>query len=466
MMAEIRCPMCGKSNPDHLDVCEFCQARLKPLGSIPSDTPSIFPEDLEADDELPDWMEFDADFGDSEDSTLFDDSGDDWMSRIGGKSESEEPSSSQDESGLMAESRAAARMDFDNNGIPDWMEDLERDRATPPLEPKDESPGNKIPDFLLSGQDTEIPEEAAEADEDDLMDWFLGGSDEKEESTAPATQGGLPDWLVSSEETEPSKPEGIDSLEAELPDFFAESDEDSLEPTRPLAESELPESSTEYVAQETIPLADFEGDLPDWLADASRDESNLPEAAAEPSFDADDQDSDLPTWHLGDEGEAESMPEAGVPDWLSELDGAELAPEETAASAEEGDTELPDWLSGLGEQKDTPVSAVPEEPEAMDTDDLAGMLAANAAESESLEPSSESDLPDWLSREEEPEPAQPAVESDLPPWLTDLSGLEEEPAEEPKAPKPFDMDTGDLEGMLAGEAAENLESATESDLPD
>src|SRR5574341_104650 len=30
-MAEVRCPMCGKPNPDDLDVCQYCQARLKPL---------------------------------------------------------------------------------------------------------------------------------------------------------------------------------------------------------------------------------------------------------------------------------------------------------------------------------------------------------------------------------------------------------------------------------------------------
>ena len=30
-MAEIRCPMCGKPNPDDLEVCQFCHARLKPM---------------------------------------------------------------------------------------------------------------------------------------------------------------------------------------------------------------------------------------------------------------------------------------------------------------------------------------------------------------------------------------------------------------------------------------------------
>ena len=30
-MAEIKCPMCSKPNPEELDVCQFCEARLKPL---------------------------------------------------------------------------------------------------------------------------------------------------------------------------------------------------------------------------------------------------------------------------------------------------------------------------------------------------------------------------------------------------------------------------------------------------
>ena len=29
-MAELRCPNCGKNNPDILDVCQFCQTPLKP----------------------------------------------------------------------------------------------------------------------------------------------------------------------------------------------------------------------------------------------------------------------------------------------------------------------------------------------------------------------------------------------------------------------------------------------------
>ena len=62
-MTEIRCPMCGKPNPENLDVCQFCQARLKPLISPASSDGGLFPEDLESDDELPDWLELDEDLG-------------------------------------------------------------------------------------------------------------------------------------------------------------------------------------------------------------------------------------------------------------------------------------------------------------------------------------------------------------------------------------------------------------------
>ena len=34
-MADVRCPMCGKTNPAEADVCQYCQARLRPLGSKP-----------------------------------------------------------------------------------------------------------------------------------------------------------------------------------------------------------------------------------------------------------------------------------------------------------------------------------------------------------------------------------------------------------------------------------------------
>ena len=35
-MADVRCPMCGKPNPEELEECQFCGARLKPVIASPS----------------------------------------------------------------------------------------------------------------------------------------------------------------------------------------------------------------------------------------------------------------------------------------------------------------------------------------------------------------------------------------------------------------------------------------------
>src|SRR4030067_3309431 len=49
-MGEIRCPMCGKSNPAESEVCQFCQARLIPLVVSPakSEPPESVPDEIPA----------------------------------------------------------------------------------------------------------------------------------------------------------------------------------------------------------------------------------------------------------------------------------------------------------------------------------------------------------------------------------------------------------------------------------
>ncbi|MGB7875508.1 MAG: hypothetical protein WBL25_14080, partial [Anaerolineales bacterium] len=63
-MAEIKCPMCGKPNPAELDVCLYCEARLKPLtDELSRSQPPIHPgEEPTAQDTdqlepiLPQWL--------------------------------------------------------------------------------------------------------------------------------------------------------------------------------------------------------------------------------------------------------------------------------------------------------------------------------------------------------------------------------------------------------------------------
>ena len=44
IMAEVRCPMCGKNNPADLEVCQYCQARVKAAAyfSLRSRFPTFF----------------------------------------------------------------------------------------------------------------------------------------------------------------------------------------------------------------------------------------------------------------------------------------------------------------------------------------------------------------------------------------------------------------------------------------
>jgi len=51
--------MCGKTNPSDIDVCRFCQARLKPLTDALNDKNDDFPvyESISGKSDLPDWMD-------------------------------------------------------------------------------------------------------------------------------------------------------------------------------------------------------------------------------------------------------------------------------------------------------------------------------------------------------------------------------------------------------------------------
>ena len=55
-MAEIRCPNCGKSNPDILDVCQFCQTRLKPESVLRIGQTPTKKNTGELESVLPDWL--------------------------------------------------------------------------------------------------------------------------------------------------------------------------------------------------------------------------------------------------------------------------------------------------------------------------------------------------------------------------------------------------------------------------
>src|SRR5215211_8315329 len=55
-MAEIRCPNCGRNNPDLLDVCQFCQTPLKPESVLHIGEKPTKKNTGELQSVLPDWL--------------------------------------------------------------------------------------------------------------------------------------------------------------------------------------------------------------------------------------------------------------------------------------------------------------------------------------------------------------------------------------------------------------------------
>jgi hypothetical protein len=55
-MAELRCPNCGKKNSDLLDVCQFCQAPLKPDSVLRICQTPTKKDTGELESVLPNWL--------------------------------------------------------------------------------------------------------------------------------------------------------------------------------------------------------------------------------------------------------------------------------------------------------------------------------------------------------------------------------------------------------------------------
>ncbi len=329
---------------------------------------------------MPDWLDFDsdADFSETDDDAPFEDETDDWMTRLGGDSEPEKSPLPQATADPDSEREAASRMDFNNNGIPDWLEDMETERTTPSLGTAQESSDSDFPSWLSVEEEAESPKPIDETS--DLPDW-LSGSDAQEDdaplgdlsSAAPESpftseEGDLPDWLTSDRGDETDIPSGTGDV---LPGWLSEGGDE---------ETPSHEETPGYIGQETIPIEDY-----------------LQSDEASPALGA--EEADLPDWLSAGAEEAESISpseESDLPDWLSGL-GADDVPsaegEPPVLSAEDSDP--PDWLADLRAQEEAQTEDLPrpQKPFDMDTGTLYGMLDDDGADVVSAA-AVESEVPD------------------------------------------------------------------------
>ena len=441
-MAEITCPMCGKLNPADQDVCQFCEARLKPLTgelnpSQPPIRPGEEPTDLdtgELESILPQWL---RDIRQ--------------QARESAGEEAEQPPAAEEASQKEEKVDLLAGLQSQSEGeeeIPDWLAGLR-------------SEGGQV-DF----QETST-------DEDDLaaLKSMLGeDAAVSQESEASA----LPDWIADQKTNETEQPD-----RDELASFFAEGGTEEPAQTEP----QTPASSADFgwstdFEADSAPSSgsaedktSFDTELPAWLQDTDQaptdePESGLPawletEKPALPSEDAvttPPSESDLPDWLAslgeGETGEVVAPPQeaesalTSTSDWLASL---EKETSETVSAQENAqpsiDGEMPNWLSSLG--KESPKEISPQETEETGASgDLPGWLATLGEESgetslqEQAQPSGEIETPAWLSslgvesteeQEEElstgaeaVEPAQTPAEAEIPDWLAAMGETTDE----------------------------------------
>lgn len=456
-MAEIRCPMCGKPNPDHLEVCQHCQARLKPLVSPPGSA---------SDSGLPDWL---RDMGAEEEVSSSEDEATEWLARLqdegGGESEPEAPQAPVDQTPSAPEGEEADRLGeirslaADEQGV---EVEPPPTRGAAPSAPEDHPP-----DWL--DQLGEMGEYDEDEDEPDSLDSRVETPEDEEDDQ-------FPDWLSEmgeAEEAETGIPESrvetpSDQEDDQLPDWLGEMEDEQ-------AKAEIPESRVE------TPAGDEEDETPDWLREMAQTDEQ-PEAEMGESFEEEPS-------HAGEEA---------LPDWLSEFDEEEeilpvdqepteeedISPEEPPGPPSEEtpafddvepfaeEEEIPDWLVSMSEETESEQAATPaEEPpttQAEEAEEEFDWSKPIGRPHEEVEESFElyDDIPDWLSGEEDEEEIEelPEPEAEEPDWLKSI-GTEAQadlmPGDESPSVSPFAEDTLEDEMFDSQDLADLFEADQE-----
>jgi hypothetical protein len=330
-MSEVRCPMCGKTNPADVEICQFCQARLVPLqagGQTQTPQPTAAsPQDSSS---LDDWLNalrasddhpHEEDSAAEEHQDAFDAEGLEWLRADAAVGVSESGTPAADEGGA------------------DWMKGLL---------PSDEGAG-----FV----------EGSQPAEDRLEDWPPAPDVTADDS--------VPEWL--SEIGKAGSPaEAAAASDAADAGEAAEGEPDWLSRirSRRSAETSTAEGSQAGGEVPVQPLAD--DNVSAWLAELRGDEAAQAELApatadeplsAEPVVSADaliggedlrstevegevSVQLEAPAVEEKDAPEITQGPEDQIPDWLAGL-VAGKAVAGGMAKVETDSEGLPDWLAGL-----------------------------------------------------------------------------------------------------------------------
>ncbi len=439
-MAEVLCPNCGKSNPDFLDNCQFCQTSLKPETTVHTGENPVKKNTGELEPILPEWLKD--------------------MRQQGRESAAQEAE------------EEAAKPKVQKNEPPDLLAGLAS---------QGRSDDEEVPDWLASINPTAKPAAAESPEpESDFFAQFRESAPAPVESQASEpVQEDMPSWMTGVVDAQPAQPAQAAEEKDELSEWFAKASE---EPSAPVEmESELtdwtmPSEAPSYAFKEPPPQPKADEDL-GWLhslEDSSKEEAK---PAAQP-----ESQSDL-SW-LDDLSNATADVPPGrpatdePPTWVKKMGGVE------APQSAEPVNDL-SWLNQSAPEKETPAETPNEKPaiQSEPTGDLSWLndFSNATAEVPPGRPATD-EPPSWVKNmggtETTPQPAepaddlswlnQPAPEKETPAdaapvWLQDQaeSQAAETPSESDKV-SPFTRRTGPLRDVIDDDSIPDwLKSATE-----
>jgi hypothetical protein len=428
-MANIRCPNCGKSNPDLLDVCQFCQTPLKPDSVLRIGEKPTKKNTGELESVLPDWLKNIQQ-----------------QSKDAAEEEAAQaaahPAAKKDEPPDLLAGLASQAGSGEEEDVPDWLASLgpaSRQEPSAPTVPASQGSTDFFAQFNQKESKPEpVSETPATPPQDDAPPWMSGMRDE---STIPLENDELSEWFTqasgrSEEVVEPNEEQSDLGWGSNFDTPSASSEKPPAKEEEDLSWLHNLEAASRQTGELQTPKP-----VTDWAADF--------ETPSVPSSSAGSQD-DL-SWldRLGGIEEpsqpAREQPAAPADDlsWLNQFAGT---PEPSPSSQPTAPQEDLGWLNNLGAPSEPPMDAAPNQPippqpfttDAEEDLDWLNKLGGTPEPAHPAQPlsmpqekqPSEEDL-SWLNNLGKPsEPSEPVVPKEDLSWLSAL-GAEPEPLSTP-----------------------------------
>ncbi|MEA2008993.1 MAG: hypothetical protein U9O54_07715 [Chloroflexota bacterium] len=376
-MTEKRCPLCGKLNPEDREVCQFCEARLTPLGNLPAeepDTSSLIPgatptpqDTSELEQTLPAWLQ-NARKEPDEDGDKAED--DDWLQRI------------QD---LESEEKATGGKHLSKKGgeLPDWLSGLDDEYSQIEEETEKEE---ELPDWLLKlGEEPNTLEETSDElfATDDVPDWVKEGIEKPIDEEAPG-------WFAEPETEQPETedefaaeeasslfedtPEEETIEEAKIPDWFSEIEAEQPETKDAFATEEASSLFEDTPEEETIE----EAKIPDWFSEIETKQPETKDAFASEELSGLFEDTpeetieeEMPDWLL-----AKTHPEEAIQFSSEETEDAPVQPFQLDGEEDIFEDELPEWLTAASAAEVMEEEQLSKTPDELSSSELPGWIEA------------------------------------------------------------------------------------------